>query len=223
MTSRERTKLPSDQTTALTQRPPGRHACPQKFIPYSPCAISPLPPWRRASRSSRSPAGSAISSGTTSRGTAHRYLQGMLPGFDESDELTVLCEQLPVLRRLNRGPVGAHAREVLVQVIAAAREGRPVGGYLEALGLASSPAPETAAPEQGSPARREARGRRLSRVGPCSSLVFMSVHGRSAGGRSVARRAPACRSAPSSERRSVSAAIPEPACSPGSSPTLARR
>ena len=75
----------------------------------------------------------------------------MPSGFDESDELTVLCEQLPVLRRLNRGPVGTRAREVLERVVAAAREGRPVGGYLEALGLASSPAPETAAPETGAP------------------------------------------------------------------------
>jgi hypothetical protein len=71
----------------------------------------------------------------------------MPPGFDENDELTVLCEQLPVLRRLNRGPVGARARAVLEQAVAAALEGRPVGGYLEALGLGSAPSPETGPPE----------------------------------------------------------------------------
>jgi hypothetical protein len=71
----------------------------------------------------------------------------MPPGFDESDELAVLCEQLPVLRRLNRGPVGARARVVLEQAVAAALEGRPVGGYLEALGLGPAPAAETGPPE----------------------------------------------------------------------------
>jgi hypothetical protein len=75
----------------------------------------------------------------------------MPPGSDRNDELTVLCAQLPVLRRLNRGPVSARTREVLEQAVAAAREGRPIGGYLEALGLApaleAAAAPETAAPE----------------------------------------------------------------------------
>ena len=71
----------------------------------------------------------------------------MQPGVDEGDELAVLCEQLPVLRRLNRGPVGARARVVLEQAVSAAREGRLVGGYLEALGLGPAPSPETGPPE----------------------------------------------------------------------------
>jgi hypothetical protein len=80
----------------------------------------------------------------------------MPPGSDRNDELTVLCARLPVLRRLNRGPVGAGTREVLEQAVAAAREGRPIGGYLEALGLAPAPeaeatVPETAAPETAFP------------------------------------------------------------------------
>lgn len=118
----------------------------------------------------------------------------MLPGFDESDELTVLCEQLPVLRRLNRGPVGAHAREVLVQVIAAAREGRPVGGYLEALGLASSPAPETAAPEPGEPGPARSAGPALVESGP---LFFSGIY--------VCPRAVCGRA----ERRPPGASLPE--------------
>jgi hypothetical protein len=75
----------------------------------------------------------------------------MPPGSDRSDELTVLCAQLPVLRRLSRGPVGARTREILERAVAAARKDCPIGGYLEALGLAPAPAPETTAPETAVP------------------------------------------------------------------------
>jgi hypothetical protein len=78
----------------------------------------------------------------------------MPPDSEGSDELTVLCAQLPVLRRLSRGPVGARTRELLEQAVTAAREGHPVGGYVEALGLAPAPEPahpETDAPELGVP------------------------------------------------------------------------
>jgi hypothetical protein len=75
----------------------------------------------------------------------------MSPDSDRSDELAALCAQLPVLRRLNRGPVGARTREILDRAVTAAREGRPICGYLEALGLAPAPAAETAAPETALP------------------------------------------------------------------------
>lgn len=85
----------------------------------------------------------------------------MPPGFEGIDELTMLCEQLPVLRRLNRGPVGVRARVVLEQAVAAAREGRPVGGYLEALGLGPVPEPVLQDSEVASPGEEQMRG-----VGP---------------------------------------------------------
>jgi hypothetical protein len=57
----------------------------------------------------------------------------VLAGPERSDQVAVLCSQLPTLRRLYRGPVSA---------VAAARAGAPVSEYLAELriGVVSGPA-----------------------------------------------------------------------------------
>jgi hypothetical protein len=46
-----------------------------------------------------------------------------------------LCEQLPELRRLLRGPASAHRRELLEQAVTAAAAGQPIGALITELGL----------------------------------------------------------------------------------------
>lgn len=65
-----------------------------------------------------------------------RYGELVLPGPERSDQVAVLCSQLPTLRRLYRGPVSARARTVLDLAVAAARSGAPVSEYLAELRIA---------------------------------------------------------------------------------------
>ena len=68
-----------------------------------------------------------------------RYGEHVLPSPERSDQVAALCSQLPVLRRLYRGPVGAQARVVLDRAVAAARSGASVQEYLAELRIAVAP------------------------------------------------------------------------------------
>jgi hypothetical protein len=68
-------------------------------------------------------------------GDPNGYREKVLPSPERSDEIALLCAQLPVLRRLYEGPVGARARVVLDRAVAAVRAGAPVSGYLAELGI----------------------------------------------------------------------------------------
>jgi hypothetical protein len=70
-----------------------------------------------------------------------RYGERVLAGPERSDQVAVLCSQLPTLRRLYRGPVSARARAVLDQAVAAARSGVPVSDYLAELRIAVASGP----------------------------------------------------------------------------------
>ncbi|MDX2595835.1 MULTISPECIES: hypothetical protein [Streptomyces] len=59
-----------------------------------------------------------------------------MSSLEERDEqVALLCDQLPRLRRMHRGPVGAAKRLVIDRAVRAARDGEPVEEYLSALGL----------------------------------------------------------------------------------------
>lgn len=70
-----------------------------------------------------------------------RYGERVLPDPERSDQVAVLCSQLPTLRRLYRGPVSARARAVLDLAVAAARSGTPVAEYLAELRIAVESGP----------------------------------------------------------------------------------
>ncbi|WP_333778018.1 hypothetical protein [Streptomyces sp. IBSBF 3136] len=74
-----------------------------------------------------------------------------MSSLEERDEqVALLCDQLPRLRRMHRGPVGAAKRLVIDRAVRAARDGEPVEEYLSALGLlrarTAAGAGETAGP-----------------------------------------------------------------------------
>jgi hypothetical protein len=54
---------------------------------------------------------------------------------DQDHQLALLCQQLPRLRRMHRGPVGAGKRLVIDRAVRAARAGEPIDEHLDALGL----------------------------------------------------------------------------------------
>ncbi|MBL1084251.1 hypothetical protein JK359_20155 [Streptomyces actinomycinicus] len=54
---------------------------------------------------------------------------------ERDEQLALLCSQLPLLRRLHQGPVGAARRRTVDQAVRAARTGEPVEAHLVALGL----------------------------------------------------------------------------------------
>ncbi|MGW3145408.1 MULTISPECIES: hypothetical protein [Streptomyces] len=60
---------------------------------------------------------------------------------DHDHQLTVFCQQLPRLRRMYRGPVGAARRLAIDRAVTAARAGEPIEEHLAALGLPQAPAP----------------------------------------------------------------------------------
>ncbi|MFJ9815558.1 hypothetical protein ACIRU3_09835 [Streptomyces sp. NPDC101151] len=66
---------------------------------------------------------------------------------DRDQQVALLCDQLPRLRRMHRGPVGAARRLVIDRAVRAARSGEPVEEYLSQLGLLRAPtAPESQDP-----------------------------------------------------------------------------
>ncbi|MGW1287506.1 hypothetical protein ACWD4N_28370 [Streptomyces sp. NPDC002586] len=72
----------------------------------------------------------------------------MPPLDDRDDQLALLCSQLPRLRRMHQGPVGAARRLVLDRAVRAARDGEPLAEHLAALGLPVNPAmPSPAGPD----------------------------------------------------------------------------
>lgn len=72
---------------------------------------------------------------------------------DQDHQLALLCQQLPRLRRMHRGPVGAGKRLVIDRAVRAARAGEPIDEHLDALGLGrvdpgdTAEEPEDADPE----------------------------------------------------------------------------
>jgi hypothetical protein len=62
----------------------------------------------------------------------------VLPPSGSSRQLALFCAQLPRLRSLHRGPVGAEKRMVIDSAVRAARAGEPVDGYLERLGVGAA-------------------------------------------------------------------------------------
>ena len=54
-------------------------------------------------------------------------------------QLALLCAQLPRLRQISRGPVGAARRPLIDRALRAARAGEPVEEYLAELGLLNRP------------------------------------------------------------------------------------
>ncbi|MFJ4949932.1 hypothetical protein [Streptomyces sp. NPDC088760] len=54
---------------------------------------------------------------------------------DHDEQLALLCRQLPLLRRLHQGPVGAARGRIVEQAVRAARAGEPVAEHLVRLGL----------------------------------------------------------------------------------------
>ncbi|MFC9278971.1 hypothetical protein [Streptomyces collinus] len=73
-----------------------------------------------------------------------------MSSLEERDEqVALLCDQLPRLRRMHRGPVGAAKRLVIDRAVRAARDGEPVEEYLSALGLLHArTAPESCGPDR---------------------------------------------------------------------------
>ncbi|MFI5686577.1 hypothetical protein [Streptomyces sp. NPDC051636] len=71
---------------------------------------------------------------------------------ERDQQLALLCEELPRLRVLHRGPVGAAGRRVMDRAVRAARAGEPIGEYLDTLGLRTGPTVDRAAPAQRGPA-----------------------------------------------------------------------
>ncbi|MEU6665394.1 hypothetical protein [Streptomyces sp. NPDC046727] len=61
---------------------------------------------------------------------------------DRDQQLALLCGQLPALRRLHQGPVGAARRRVVEQALRAARAGEPIEPHLAELGLLADPCDE---------------------------------------------------------------------------------
>lgn len=53
----------------------------------------------------------------------------------DQDDLAAFCAQLPALRKMFKGPASADSRATVEQAVAAARAGRPVGPFLDTLGL----------------------------------------------------------------------------------------
>lgn len=65
-----------------------------------------------------------------------------VPSYEDRDrQLALLCRQLPRLRLMHRGPVGARKRLLIDRAVRAAREGEAVDGYLRELGLLPEPLP----------------------------------------------------------------------------------
>ena len=54
-------------------------------------------------------------------------------------QLALLCSQLPRLRQISRGPVGAARRPLIDRALRAARSGEPVEEFLTELGLLNRP------------------------------------------------------------------------------------
>ncbi|BCM70219.1 hypothetical protein EASAB2608_05553 [Streptomyces sp. EAS-AB2608] len=72
---------------------------------------------------------------------------GDVPSLEDHDEqLALLCSQLPLLRRLHQGPVGAARRRVVERAVEAARAGEPVADHLAELGLLDDAADEDREP-----------------------------------------------------------------------------
>ncbi|MGW7792568.1 hypothetical protein, partial [Streptomyces tricolor] len=70
-----------------------------------------------------------------------------MPSLEDHDEqLALLCSQLPLLRRLHQGPVGAARRRVVERAVEAARAGEPVADHLAELGLLDDAADEDREP-----------------------------------------------------------------------------
>jgi hypothetical protein len=77
-------------------------------------------------------------------------VDGMAPDVPRNGQFAMLCVQLPKLRRLYRGPVGAQRLALLEDALAAARAGEPIDAHLKQLGLPGSAEPGAHDPERGS-------------------------------------------------------------------------
>ncbi|MFF8726024.1 hypothetical protein ACF073_05980 [Streptomyces sp. NPDC015171] len=86
-----------------------------------------------------------------------------MPLLEHHDhQLALLCRQLPLLRRLHQGPVGAAGRRLVEQAVRAARAGEPVEAHLGALGLLDAAPDEDEVEERTGTDSRSSRPTRVT-------------------------------------------------------------
>ncbi|MFF4543780.1 hypothetical protein [Streptomyces sp. NPDC001435] len=88
---------------------------------------------------------------------------------DHDHQLALFCQQLPRLRRMYRGPVGAARRLAIDRAVTAARAGEPIEEHLAALGL---PLRRSAPDVQ----EDEARSTLPPRVADAAPRALLGVH-----------------------------------------------